>query len=107
MALDPRFELRFDAGAPSVPHLNAAAGVLWLHVDPSHWLYVASGGDMPACPGHAGRFRVGWAELYIEFLKFTPIDAALHSSVVVRIIGNLRFFHDSFQRAERTLRVAI
>ena len=59
-----------------MPHLNAAAGVLWLNVDPSHWLYVASGGDMPACPGHAGRFRVGWSELYIEFLKFTPIDAA-------------------------------
>ena len=99
MALDPRYELRFDAGAPSVPHLNAAAGFLWLNVDAAHWLYVASGGDMPASPAHAGRFRIGWADLYVEFLKFTPMDAALHSSVVVRIIANLRFLHDGFQRA--------
>ena len=60
--------------------------MLWLNVDPAHWLYVASGGDMPVCPAHAGRFRIGWADLYVEFLKFTPItpiDAALHSLVVM------------------------
>ena len=98
-ALDPRFEVRFDAGAPTVPHLNAAAGSLWLHVDPSHWLYVASGGDMPASPLHPGRFRVSWTDMWGEFLKFTPIDAALHANLVVRTIGSLRFFHDGFQRA--------
>ena len=54
---------------------------------------------MPASPAHAGRFRIGWADLYVEFLKFTPFDAALHSLVVVRMICNLRFFHDGFQRA--------
>jgi len=51
------FEVRLDAGAPTVPHLNAAAGTLWLNVDVSHWLYVAAGGDLPPCPAHAGRFR--------------------------------------------------
>ena len=73
--MDPRFEVRFDAGAPTVPHLNAAAGSLWLNVDPSHWLYVASGGDMPACPLHAGRFRVASIDM-------------LHAAEMLRVVCN-------------------
>ena len=66
----------------------------------STWtLYVASEGDMPPSPPHAGRFRISWTDLWIEFLKFTPIDAALHVNMVVRTVGSLKLFHDSFQRA--------
>jgi hypothetical protein len=82
-----------------VPNLNAAAGTLWLNVDPTHWLYVASGGTLPPTPGAAGRFRVSWTALWIEWLKFSPLDAALHATLVARSIGNLRLLHDGFQRA--------
>ena len=93
-ALDPRFEVRFDGGAPTVPNLNAAAGDLWLNVDASHWLYVASGGKLDPAPGAAGRFRVSWVCLWIEWLKFSPLDAGLYATAVARSIGNLRLFHD-------------
>lgn len=98
-ALDPRFEVRFESGSPTAPNLNAAAGDLWLNVDAAHWLYVASGGDMPADPASPSRYRIRWTDLWMEFLKFTPVDTAMHSTLVVRMIGNLRFFHDGFQRA--------
>ena len=49
-ALDPRFEFRFEPGAPTAGNLNTAAGFPNLVVGATHFLSVASGGVNRAEP---------------------------------------------------------
>ena len=98
-ALDPKYEFTFAGGAPTVGALNAAAGAPQLTVAAVHYLYVASGGSLPAAPGAANRFIIPWTDLDIAVLKVHNMNAAIHGTPCAGRITNLRTLHDAFQRA--------
>ena len=96
-ALDPRFEFAFGLGAPTAASFNAANGTPLLTVAPTHFLYVASSGDMPAATV-PNRFEIPWTNVWIAVLKVCNVSAALGNTHCSRNICNLRVMHDSFAR---------
>ena len=59
-APNPKFNFNFESGAPSAANLNAASGNPLLVVDPTHWLYVVSGGALPASAVVVGSVTIPW-----------------------------------------------
>ena len=98
-ALDPRFEVLFSGGAPTTGNLNAAAGNPQLSVGGVHFLSVVSGGTLAPDPATPGRFLVPWSHVWIEILKVSTLDPALHGTPCISRICSLRAVHDAFQRA--------
>ena len=97
-ALDPKYEFTFAGGGPTVGALNAAAGAPLLTVAAVHYLYVASGGSLPAAPGAPNRYVIPWTDVDIAVLKVHNMHTATHGTQCAGRITNLRALHDAFQR---------
>ena len=47
---DPRYDVVFAGGNPTAANITASGGEPLLDLQPTHWLVVASGGDLLASP---------------------------------------------------------
>ena len=104
-ALDPRYEHQFDLGPPTNNNLNTAAGNPLTTVTNAHWLYVVSGGTLPASAVNNGRFVVPWCDMHIALLKIHNLDPAMVGTLATTRIVNLRAIHDALQRAVTTYEI--
>ena len=99
VALDPRFEFTFEAGAPTAANLNAAGGNPFCTVGAAHFLHVASGGTLLPSPVAQGRFRVPWADVWVALLKVCTLDPAIQGTLINSRICSTRAMHDLFSRS--------
>ena len=88
VAFDPRYDVVFAGGNPTAANITASGGEPLLDLQPTHWLVVVSGGDLPASPNGGNLKSVPWRVMEVAVFKVFAITqqcnaATLHGHTVI------------------------